>query len=235
MTAKGEELLKALVDALKEHGHGEHDYCEEEVPEQWKDYPLLWSGWGLDREGCTREGGIFGDMSELESEIRDMFGYYFRTIREIALKEIGSKAFFDLVIEPSYEDHTCYIMSDDDTIIIKGSCKAWNFGADSPEELAEMMEDDYRTIKCNITAALIKKASASTVKGGIVLEHIDWPLLRQQKQHLLEILDNENSNVTAEQHVSIEGVVSLIDAIQDNAVDNGDMDEAAVFGELQDK
>jgi hypothetical protein len=51
----------------------------------------------------------------------------------------------------------------------------------------------------------------------------------------LEILDNENSNVTAEQHVSIEGVVSLIDAIQDNAVDNGDMDEAAVFGELQDK
>ena len=167
ISIKGKALLEALNNALTEHGHGEHDYFREEVPEEWKDYPLLWSGWGLDREGCCRDGGVFGDMSELESEIRSMFGYYFRTIRDFVLKEIGSDAFFDFVVEPSYEYHTCYVMSNDDMIILKGSCKAWNFGADSPEELAEMMEDDYHTIKNNINHALIKE-SHSTVKDGVV-------------------------------------------------------------------
>lgn len=166
ISVKGKALLEALVKALTDVGHGEHDYDVAEVPEEWKDYPLLWSGWGLDRDGCCREGGVFGDMAELEGEIRDMFGYYFRTIRDFALKEIGSDAFFDCVVEPSYADNTCYVMSDDDTIIIKGDCKAWNFGADSPEELAEMMEDDYNTIRNNITAALIKKGSVSEAKEG---------------------------------------------------------------------
>ena len=167
ISEKGKALLEALVDALTEHGHGEHDYDKAEVPDGWEDYPLLWSGWGLDREGCCREGGVFGDMSELEGEIREMFGYYFRTIRDFVLQEIGSSAFFDLVVEPSYEDHTCYVMSNDDTIIIKGSCKAWNFGADSPEELAEMMEDDYQTIRNNITAALIKESTSEPKDGEV--------------------------------------------------------------------
>lgn len=183
ISVKGKALLEALVNALKEHGHGEHDYDKAEVPDEWKEYPLLWSGWGLDREGCTREGGVFGDMSELESEIRDMFGYYFRTIRDFVLKEIGSDAFFDFVVEPSYEDHTCYVMSNDDTIILKGSCKAWNFGADSPEELAEMMVDDYQTIRNNITAALIKKGSSSMAKGG-ELNGAGIVSLRTQYEHI---------------------------------------------------
>lgn len=45
---------------------------------------------------------------------------------------------------------------------------------------------------------------------------IDRELLHKQKAHLLEILGNENSNITAEQHKSIEGIISLINHIQHN-------------------
>ena len=60
---------------------------------------------------------------------------------------------------------------------------------------------------------------------------IDWKLLRKQKLHLLEILNNDESNITAEQHESIEGIVSLIDGIQDEATE--ELSEESVFGRTE--
>lgn len=59
------------------------------------------------------------------------------------------------------------------------------------------------------------------------IKEIDWKILRQQKLHLLEILNDEESSITAEQHISIEGIVSLIDSIQDEAAE--ELSEEIVF------
>lgn len=48
---------------------------------------------------------------------------------------------------------------------------------------------------------------------------IDWDMLRQQKSWLLT-QDNKHA----------EGIVNLIDRIQDEAVDNGDASKIEVFG-----
>lgn len=58
---------------------------------------------------------------------------------------------------------------------------------------------------------------------------IDFDLLREQKQDLLNILDNENNGITPEQTISLEGVISLIDSIQDYAVDELGYDVEKVF------
>lgn len=73
----------------------------------------------------------------------------------------------------------------------------------------------------------------STVKKKQISKSItkmNWKLLRQQKRHLLEILNNEESNITSEQHQSIEGIVALIDSLQDEAVDANGFPEETVFG-----
>lgn len=65
------------------------------------------------------------------------------------------------------------------------------------------------------------------------VSEVDWELLRKQKLHLLEILNDENSSITAEHHASIEGIVSFLDSIQDGVVDTGKLSEEKVFGELR--
>ena len=66
-----------------------------------------------------------------------------------------------------------------------------------------------------------------TLIGDVVLKNIDFKLLKKQKLDLLEIyLDPQ---LTDSQYSTIEGVVNLIDAIQDYAVDNLGYDEQKVF------
>lgn len=60
---------------------------------------------------------------------------------------------------------------------------------------------------------------------------LDWNLLRAQKLCLLEITD-VSSNPG---HIlAIAGILSVLDAIQDEAVENGDATEDEVFGETID-
>ena len=55
---------------------------------------------------------------------------------------------------------------------------------------------------------------------------IDWKLLRKQKLHLLNILDDKK--LTPSRLKSLEGILNLIDGIQDDAVEfHG---EKTVFG-----
>lgn len=65
------------------------------------------------------------------------------------------------------------------------------------------------------------------------VSEVDWELLRKQKLDLLEILNDENSSITAEHHASIEGIVSFLDSIQDGVVDTGKLSTEKVFGELR--
>lgn len=57
---------------------------------------------------------------------------------------------------------------------------------------------------------------------------IDWPLLRTQKNHLVAMAMAPNCPVA--QAEVLDGVVNLLDSIQDNAVAKGQATEAEVFG-----
>lgn len=57
----------------------------------------------------------------------------------------------------------------------------------------------------------------------IELPSIDWVLLRDQKQALLQCISNEDDTL-------LEGLLSLIDHIQDNAVETNQYTEVEVFG-----
>jgi hypothetical protein len=55
---------------------------------------------------------------------------------------------------------------------------------------------------------------------------MDFELLRQQKQELINVTyKNDGLNTM------LEGILSIIDAIQDSAVDNNGIDAKLVFGE----
>lgn len=58
----------------------------------------------------------------------------------------------------------------------------------------------------------------------------DWELLRKQKLYLLA-MSNDPERLTEEVEV-IDGVIHLIDWVQDQAVLNGDATNVEVFGEI---
>ena len=56
--------------------------------------------------------------------------------------------------------------------------------------------------------------------------NVDWPLLRKQKTWILNKVDFANREETE----MVDGLVALIDHIQDYAVGNGNATEEEVFG-----
>lgn len=59
----------------------------------------------------------------------------------------------------------------------------------------------------------------------------DWKLLREQKTLLLVLVQGGRTSV--EEAQLLDGVVNLIDAIQDAALDSGEATELEVFGTEQ--
>jgi hypothetical protein len=55
------------------------------------------------------------------------------------------------------------------------------------------------------------------MEAPIFIQKIDWSELRNQKRLLLETINNDS--VSPEHKEALEGILSLIDAVQDYAVD----------------
>lgn len=65
--------------------------------------------------------------------------------------------------------------------------------------------------------------------------NIDWVLLRRQKEWLFKLTNEISSNPDAwtdNDFDCADGLLYLLDTIQDYAVDNGDATEFEVFGDL---
>lgn len=60
---------------------------------------------------------------------------------------------------------------------------------------------------------------------------IDWGRLRKQKQLLLGLVDSQN--IIMEQGEELDGVIHLLDDLQDVAVDELGLSKTAVFGESE--
>ena len=59
------------------------------------------------------------------------------------------------------------------------------------------------------------------------IDRIDWKMLREQKGHLSDIL-YENGSTTSKQRDALEGILNLLDCIQDEAA--LELGEEKVFG-----
>lgn len=58
---------------------------------------------------------------------------------------------------------------------------------------------------------------------------VDWGLLRAQKQTLLDLLSNNAVPAPDAEH--LDGIINLLDDMQDTAVRSGAVLESVVFGE----
>jgi hypothetical protein len=58
---------------------------------------------------------------------------------------------------------------------------------------------------------------------------IDWKLLRDQKLFLYALADSPNDH----QRSNAWGLINLLDALQDDAVDSGEASEEEVFGPVE--
>jgi hypothetical protein len=66
----------------------------------------------------------------------------------------------------------------------------------------------------------------------VVNLEIDWELLRRQKRAVVEL--RTGTVVGAEQEDAAEGLLNLLDSIQDQAADSGEVTEEEVFGGSED-
>jgi hypothetical protein len=62
------------------------------------------------------------------------------------------------------------------------------------------------------------------------IQKIDWTLLRKQKKDLLKVINKDT--VSPKEKESLEGIMFLIDSIQDYAVDTCELPERKVYGNL---
>jgi hypothetical protein len=60
-----------------------------------------------------------------------------------------------------------------------------------------------------------------------LINGIDWKLLKKQKIHLLKVINKDA--VTPKEKESLEGMLNLLDSLQDYAVDVMGIDEKTVF------
>ena len=60
------------------------------------------------------------------------------------------------------------------------------------------------------------------------IQGIDWKELRKQKRHLIDIVMGKDSSITAKQGEAIEGILNLLDCIQDEAA--LELSDKVVFG-----
>lgn len=66
-----------------------------------------------------------------------------------------------------------------------------------------------------------------------IIRNMDWALFRRQKQELLDIIE-ETEDIPTRVDL-LNGVVALLDGLQDYAVDREHLSEEDVFGESSSK
>ena len=62
------------------------------------------------------------------------------------------------------------------------------------------------------------------------IQNIDWELLKEQKLSLLDLVNKNNESLTDKQIDALDGIIGLIDSLQDSAVDDYGFEEERVFG-----
>lgn len=146
---KGTKLLEQLERSLREREGGGDDNDLPTCSIGWKDYPLTWVGYGGDKGGCVREGGLF-DTEDIMQGIINQAYEFFKVVRDQAVKDAGRKDSYEIQIwtEPSWEDTAQTMVIDDKNhvLLYHEAVKPWNFQWETPQEMADEMGRIYATI-----------------------------------------------------------------------------------------
>jgi len=67
---------------------------------------------------------------------------------------------------------------------------------------------------------------------GIDSSKIDWKLLRKQKLTLTKLLYEREQELNTVEKESLDAIIHLLDAIQDEVVESGDYTEKEIFGDM---
>ena len=67
-------------------------------------------------------------------------------------------------------------------------------------------------------------------KTGRVIRTIDYPLLKKQKEGLLDHITRNRGSIMSDKIALFDGLICLIDEIQDAVVEDGIKTEKEVFG-----
>jgi hypothetical protein len=134
------KLEKRLSDCYSNYG--------DTVPAGWEKFPLT----GLcyrPRDGCISEDSPFWDSESVENAVTELFRTYYSVIRD-ELEKRWETIF--IVIEPDVMDTTAIVLYTHDShiVIYEYHRKAWNFAWDTPEEMSQDMEDEYKAMLKNL-------------------------------------------------------------------------------------
>ncbi len=94
-----------------------------------------------ERDGCIPDRFI-GD--DLLNDIRTMYYAVLDGVREELRARLQLREFLSVLVDPSYEDTTEFVMMTSEQVLLFGGSKAWHFYWDSEEAMAEELEDWYR-------------------------------------------------------------------------------------------
>lgn len=143
--------------------------------------------------------------------------------KEINVLEIASElADKRLRIQWEYEGRADEITIEDD-----GGCMIYT---EEAQDMFNTYYDEYYDMIVNDVMDM-KEVSNNAQPIPSFIENMDWNLLQQQKLTLLHIIDNKTlTNISDVICNDIDGIVHLIDSIQDYAVDVAGIDNEIVFG-----
>jgi len=89
-------------------------------------------------------------------DIQDLFYEFYDAIREEVEEELKTGWQYEkyddaisIYVSPSYSDRSTAILIARGIVVYRVSCKAWNFGGRTLNDLAEWLGSDYKKIKAN--------------------------------------------------------------------------------------
>ena len=138
--------IKNLENRLAKNNSAE----DEDIPEDWKEYPLCYLGYGADRDGCVREDSIFWHDEVLLGVIDMFYDYYASLARMLEKKHKLDDLGINVTVMPSYEDRTYVVVTYKKKVLLEDDCKAWNFCWENPTDLNERLGDDSEEMENNL-------------------------------------------------------------------------------------
>ena len=144
---------KGLEAYIKAEGN-ESGMPNKDVPYLWKGLKSCFDAFGSEgRDGCVRDGGIFGDVADLEGEIKSMFYTYWSYLRNLAVTNLGMPLYdpdegIKIYVDVSCEDTTGVLLVQEGlrNIVLIENRKAWHFCWETPSELEEELKSNYEAI-----------------------------------------------------------------------------------------
>jgi hypothetical protein len=127
---------RSILERIRnEVNHEMSPLWQEEVPDAFTAIYLT------SRDSCIPDAFVDEDLID---GIHSMYYVVFDAMCVELRRRLDSHIAMNIVIDPSYEDTTNFVVHTFDRLLLSGGIKAWNFHWASEDEMARDLEDWYR-------------------------------------------------------------------------------------------